>query len=777
MTEEYKTSSHNWEAKWIWCKEADQKNTVVYFRKEFILNEIKNEKVYVTADTRYRLFVNGSYVRCGPVQSQPYYTYYDECEISSFLSKGMNTIACEVYYGGHIANTRGGLLLEVRQDDGTVVVKSSDSFKTCISKAWDPKSWGQWCNRYAPYQEFYDARKEPVGFKENGFDDSLWESAVIISGMNGMDTPPAAGPWSLITKRPIPDMKETLETPIIVKEEECLYLMNRFRAEDLSLSLSQAGTPLLHSKIMHIKTESGEQLEVSCTMDGVYGGIYNPAILLDFQKEVTAYFEIEVEGVQGQIIEIGYAERLVDGYFNNALECQFADRFTLKEGRQIFRSFNWRGYRYVRLIFKDCMTPLKIIRVNGVVTEYPFEERGKFASNDAKLQDVFEICKSTIKLCCNEAIVDTPWREQSQWVGDVAAVTLGGIYSVFGDTILSKKFLNQSAKNQFQTGLICNVTNTTADGSYLASMIDYNFWWVISVWDYYMYTGEEEMIHKLYPVICKLMFAAAEYTDSFGMLNRVPYYIFLDWTVNDKRGECCGLNAIYYGALMAVEKMAQLKGDQYMTAHVSDAMQAIKKNYCSRFYSEEQGLFVAANIDGTKSELITEATNMLSIYFGLSNQIQTDKIFERLFYDKTISYVEACPFLSLYTLKAANLAGKTELALSIIQEKWYQRFVQIGLSTTAEEWSMNGSYRRKEFVPIFRSLSHAWSAGPAEFMIKDLNKIRIVEPGGKKVEVTLMKLSSDYEVVYPLVHGSIKITQKNGEITCRASKGIELVLI
>lgn len=101
-------------------------------------------------------------------------------------------------------------------------------------------------------------------------------------------------------------------------------------------------------------------ISVTCRMDDPYGGVYNPVLLLDFGEEVTAYLELELEGIAGQTVEIGYAERLVNGFFNNALECQFADQYTLKDGKQRFRTFHWRGFRYVRLIFKDCSEPLKI---------------------------------------------------------------------------------------------------------------------------------------------------------------------------------------------------------------------------------------------------------------------------------------------------------------------------------------------------------------------------------------------------------------------------------
>lgn len=91
---------------------------------------------------------------------------------------------------------------------------------------------------------------------------------------------------------------------------------------------------------------------------------------------------------------------------------------------------------------------------------YPFEEKGNFISNDEKLNSVYNMCRDTIKLCCNESIVDTPWREQSQWLGDVAAITLGGIYACFGETKLPSKFIQQSSMNQSCTGVISNVTNT-----------------------------------------------------------------------------------------------------------------------------------------------------------------------------------------------------------------------------------------------------------------------------------------------------------------------------
>ena len=46
--------------------------------------------------------------------------------------------------------------------------------------------------------------------------------------------------------------------------------------------------------------------------NGYIDGIYDPCIILDFGKVITARIELDIEvGIEGGSIDIGYAERLV----------------------------------------------------------------------------------------------------------------------------------------------------------------------------------------------------------------------------------------------------------------------------------------------------------------------------------------------------------------------------------------------------------------------------------------------------------------------------------
>lgn len=763
----------SWSAKWIWYEGESKKNSYGYFKKVIELGEVKCTKAYISADTRYQLYINGTYIHTGSVQSQPYCTYYDELDVTPYLKAGKNVIVLVGYYGGHLPDTRGGVLLELVEEEGTILARTDASWCSMEASAWKQDTYGQLnINRFAPYQEVFQAALVPADLHEVESKGN-WHTSFQI----------ARGPWILVLKRNIPLMDNIpIEVTDIPMVGESIFLVNRFRKEDLSISLSQAVTQPKFTKVTGVSefVESGslsgkQAIAVIGGMDGEYGGLYNPTILLDFGRVITARLELELEGVEGQLIEIGYAERLIDGNFNNALECQFADAYVAKDGIQKFTAFNWRGYRYVKLIFKECFQPMRLLKIGAVQSCYPFKELGVFESNNEKLNAVYDISRYTLKLCSNESMVDTPWREQSQWVGDVSAVTIGGIYACFGTAELIDKYLYQSSKNQLQDGLLANMTNTVP-GPMQSAMIDYNFWWVISVWNHYMYTGEEKWIHDMYPTICKLMQTTWNYVDEYGMLNHVPYLILLDWANHDRRGESATLNAIYYGALEVVIKMAQLKHDDYMVEQCEEIRTLIKENYVARFYNPTAKLFVDCNEDDVQSKTISETTNMLTYYFNLCDDQAMDIISEILYCAKSEKeVVKANAFMCFYSLLALTKAGKSELALQLIEDRWYEYMVKRGAKSTYEEWSENGSYRGGKFLPIIRTHSHAWSAGPAEYLNKILAGIEILTPGATKVAVRPIVTEFDYKIEYPLVSGSVVVENKKGKITVNVIGNITLV--
>src|ERR1700748_339405 len=79
-----------WPASWITCPGVSQRAYGVYhFRKTFVAPEPPARFViHVSADNRYRLFVNGRAVCSGPARSDLAHWNFETIDIAPFLHRG-----------------------------------------------------------------------------------------------------------------------------------------------------------------------------------------------------------------------------------------------------------------------------------------------------------------------------------------------------------------------------------------------------------------------------------------------------------------------------------------------------------------------------------------------------------------------------------------------------------------------------------------------------------------------------------------------------------------
>jgi hypothetical protein len=78
--------------------------------------------LHFSADTRYKLYVNGARVAVGPARSSLLIWYYDTLDIAPYLGTGNNEIQFEVLR--YFAASRGGMPFERTTHAGLTVVGS-----------------------------------------------------------------------------------------------------------------------------------------------------------------------------------------------------------------------------------------------------------------------------------------------------------------------------------------------------------------------------------------------------------------------------------------------------------------------------------------------------------------------------------------------------------------------------------------------------------------------------------------------------------------------------
>jgi alpha-L-rhamnosidase len=760
----------NAEPCWIWIgDQADDANAFILFRREFAATPGTPLQLLISAETRYRAFINGQRLGDGPPPSMYKLMYCDSCDLGPFLRAGRNTLAVVVHQCRNVNLGRGGFWATLVNSDSVSFIVTDTTWRCRRAPQWRQKMHASHLNGFDPYQEAFDSRQEPPGWMNAGFNDTDWPAAVAVPNP----------PWA----RPIPrDIPMMLETPLrparIDRIEECIWLENRGRPEDLSICLSQVGLPVQFARVenpqglLDGRTAAAVQCSANHLKDPTFDGVYDPCLLLDFGRVITGTIELDVEGPEGAGIDLGMAERLIDGQFNNAIEGQFAARYTLKAGRQTWRTFTWRGFRYLKLRVRECFEPMCLHAVRAIETTYPYEERGAFHSTDEQLNRVFEISRRTLRLCSHESFVDTPWREQSQWLGDVSAVTIPAVYACFGDTALAEKFLRQSAATRRPDGLLQNVTNRSGTpGAWVIS--DYSFWWIMAAWHHYLYTGRRDYLETLYLAVLSIVDACAARLNSRGLLGPLQgWIVYVEWADVDKRGECAAYNALFAGALDAAAEIAAALGHNAEAARFGGLAAGVRAGFTDRFFDEARGVFADANLDGRLSDKASEHGNMAAIAFGLCDEARAASIIRRIYEDHSVKVTEAQPFFTSVVLRALDKAGRFDLALQLIRERWGRRMLDRGATSTFEEWGINGSWRAGQYKGFMRTLSHAWSASPAEFLIRNLAGIRILEPGCRKVAVTPRPVDFDYDLTYPTPLGPIRVTRAQGETVIACAPGI-----
>lgn len=762
--------SRKWNACWIWSPQDTPNNTYWLFRKEFALEALPEAAtLFASAETRCLLFLNGEPVGRAPKTSQPWLQYYHAFEIAERLQSGTNVLAAVVYVQGGRNYCKPGFIAEI-EAGGACLLKTDADWAVQQGKAWRADTQLFRMNQFARYQEHVDLRALPKGWMEPDFDDHAWDRASYVpAGHNraGAHPPrvPNAGPWARMVPNPLPPMTDDpVRAVAVAHTEECVDLVNRMRGEDLTISLTQAGQPVEKTVLDNptaLLSEAG-QTRLQCfepTGKDFYLGRWDPALVLDFGKVVTAYPRFTVEAPASAVLEIGYAERLLDGHFNNALEGWFADKVTFDEGTQTWQPFTWKAFRYLKIRVKFTNgRPLIIRDLHARISTYPFELRGNFQGDDADLQGAWDISRETLRLCSNEFLTDTPWREAAQWLGDVAAVTLGGIHACFGDLRLPREFYRQTAANQFPTGLISNTSNIPSSAFY-ACIPDYSLEWLIFLWDHFMITGDEVFLEECYPVAVRVIQALLPNCNAHGMVEDINYWHLIDWAYLDRRGAGAPFNALFYGALQVLGKIARQLCDARW-AQKADALGAvIRAHFQEDFWDARHGCFADCHVDGKLSEMHSEHASVTAIYFGLADEAATAEVIRRFYEtqrtpDDPRPYTAECePFYTVFVLKALDKIGRFDLGLQVIRDRWGRRMLDRGATSTFEEWGDNGSYRNGDFLGQMRTHSHAWSGAPAEYLITHLLGMEITEPGAKAYTLDPKQTPFNYTATYPFPDG------------------------
>jgi len=662
--------------KWIWIANPDPiPNSYIQARKTFALDKAPTSAlIKASADSRYKLFVNGHYVGKGPVRSAEGCCYVDTHDVTHMLTRGNNVIAVLAHHIGE--NTyacsagKPGLICraEIEIDGKVHAFGTDESWKVRRADEWTTS--GARMSHRLGFQEVYDAGEACEDWNQVKCGDKGWEHAVVVGA-------PPAMPWGELKPRQIPLLLENVILPQAI--------VGTYNGAEVGKETPAASMPAIMATTELANMRSGDvkQPEALLAEDGqtevrTPRGDKGVVILLDFGREVFGNVDICLAGASG-CIDIGYGEALLEGRVKpNRDDTRYTDRIYIRRGKLEWQSFEPRAFRYMQIEFRRCTRPVTVdyIRVNQ--TTYPATQTGVFECSDKLVNQIWEAGVYTAQLCMEDTFIDCPWRERGQWWGDARIISRTAYYA-FDDTTMLAQGLRQFASAQRDNGAI--------PGLYppgdMAIAPDFALLWAFSILDYYAFSDDADLVRELYPSVRKMLSWFAGFAGDSGILAGVPGRLLIDRADLERRGEVTSLNCFYHQALRIAAALASIAGENEEAQGYIDTANRLKVALNKYMYVPKRGLYAECRIDGKLVEKFSRQTNILAALFDITDQYQKAGIFRQL--SNGALPALGTPYFASYFLEALYSADRHADALDYIRRKW-GKMIESGATTLWEDF-------------------------------------------------------------------------------------------
>jgi len=720
-------NSKPWPAKWISFPESS--NYGVYlFRKELIINA-KPEKyiIHISADNRYKLYINGKYVCNGPARGYLFKWNFESLNIADYLHSGKNTICAVVWDFSNsrpLAQMSGqtGLII---QGNSTVesAINTDSSWIVFNDIAYKPVPVN--INQYfvAGDGEEFNAEKHPWNWMENDYAALLqWKQAKEAETVKPVG---CFGEWGgasshLLHQREIPLMEEKTQRLFSIRRSSITNIPDGFLKGKSSLTLSP-----------NSKTK----------------------ILLDQNVLTTAYPVVAFSKGKSSKIKITYSESLFDknGEKGNRNEIENKEiignsDIVICDGgnNRSYQTLWWRAFRYIELEIETKDEPLLLNDIYSIFTAYPFKEKASFKSNNPVLNDIWTVGWRTQRLCGNETFFDCPYYEQLQYIGDARIQALVSTY-VSGDSRLAKNAIATLHESQLPFG----ITQSRYPSNQTQIIPTFSLVWVTMVYDYWMLNGDSTFIKSMIPGIMGTLDWFKARIDTSGMMGPVEWWNFVDW-VNSKDWERGAPSAITNGNssivslqyVYTLEKAAKIfeafKMNDIALAYKQTAT-SIKKAVYQKCFSPDKGLIA----DSPEKKSFSQHANALAIITNtFPEKTDKSKVLNTILND--VEVAQSTLYFSFYLFEALDNAGETDKFIGLL--KPWKKMLDNGLTTFAETPDPT------------RSDCHAWSASPVYYFLSLIAGIKPAEPGFKSVliEPHFGDLKN-IEASLPIQQGDIKV--------------------
>ena len=536
---------------WITSKEAKGAgNQLYYFKKEFELKTVLEAKVEISAQARYKLYVNGKLAGFGPCKGSREKTFFDTIDVTDYLRVGTNKLHVEVMQltatdmEGMMSPIEGVLrvssaILVMELTCGDVVVKTDESWECAVVDGIEQVN-ARSCYSAATRERANSTKVKNAEYKpakvqcgiSNGEADHYWWGSTNKC---------------FLFERPIPmlDMQNKLD---IVKFDG-----EYFEADYLTFGFPR----------FKIKGKGKVDLVYFECFDSDCGKTY---------RDRTDR-------------SLGICREMID-----TVEV---------DGEYIFEPFWFRCFRFIKV---ERTGDVSVEMVDFTEVNYPMFPRTDYDFGNKTDNKLWEISVRTLQRCMHESYEDCPFYEQLQYAMDTSVQMLFN-YQLTDDDKLARKAMDDFAQAQYADGLMPSRTPSVGE----QHIPTFQFYFIFMVYAHYIRFGDVSLVRKHLRAMDGVIEWFRNHINEQGLVGQSKYWNFIDWAtpwVYDQERGCdggvpLGMNEGVIGIynpmmayfLQCASKLNQICGRGDVAQEYLEIADMLKKNVEKYFYDKEKGLY------------------------------------------------------------------------------------------------------------------------------------------------------------------------------------------
>ncbi len=702
----------DWKGIWITPPATSE---AVLLRREFSVKPgLKRALAFVSGVGIYELGFNGK--KAGEDLLAPGWTNFDETilyrteDVTALLAEGANAATMELGNGmyhvvrrnrfakftGSFGPLRAVLHLRLEYADGSTEVVGTD-------ETWSTDPGPVTFNGIFSGED-HDARKEPKGWREAGFDDSAWPKAVAVNRpafvlkAHSRDSEPLR---VIETRKPV-SVRELKPGVTLYDFGQNTSFMPRIRVS------GPAGST--------VKMTPGEVVNEDGTIDrGTMGGAHRGSAWWQYTKAT--------------------------------------------DGEETwFPKFYYVGSRYLYTEFipaKDGGEQPKLESVEMAIVHANAEPLGRFETSNTLFNRIRDLVRWAQRSNMVSVLTDCPHREKLGWI-EQFHLNGPSIRYEFDTARIFTKAMWDMAEAQTEEGLIPNIApEYTKFKNAFRNAAEWGAAFILVPWQQYQFTGDTELLRAHYGRMQRY-FAFLESRTKDGLLHD-GLGDWYDLDIN-KKGRA-GLTPapitatafLFHDAEMLAQ-IAELLGKKDDAAMYAEKAKTIHARYQQEFLKADTGTY-ATN---------SQASNALALGLNIAESQARESVLAALVKDvEERGYATAGDIGFRYLLRSLADAGRSDVVAKLInqdEKPGYGYQIKQGATALPESWNASRG----------ASHNHFMLGQVIEWFYHDLAGIRPdpTAPGFKRFIVApqLVAETTWVDASYESIHGKIAVRWERASV-------------